>query len=81
MSELPDTQLLYWATNQWAKRDGEIVFRNKTSSAPLKIKFTNAYCIDMSQRTNASQGVITSYVISAENVHLNDILFDNQWTK
>ncbi|MDO4230155.1 MAG: type VI secretion system tube protein TssD [Capnocytophaga sp.] len=79
--ELPDAQLLYWATNQWAKRDGEIVFRNKTSSAPLKIKFENAYCIDMSQRTNVSQGVVTSYVISAESLQLNEVNFDNQWTE
>lgn len=78
---MPDEQLLYWVTNQWIKRDGEIVFRNKTTSAPLKISFKNAYCIDMLQRTNASQGVVSSFVISAESLVLNTITFDNQWTE
>ncbi|MFK8267146.1 type VI secretion system tube protein TssD [Capnocytophaga cynodegmi] len=81
IAELPDEQLLYWVTNQWIKRDGEIVFRNKTTSAPLKISFKNAYCVDMLQRTNASQGVVSSFVISAESLVLNTITFDNQWTE
>lgn len=79
IAELPDEQLLYWVTNQWIKRDGEIVFRNKTTSAPLKISFKNAYCVNLQQTISNSIGVSTSFVISSEELYINDNLFDNGW--
>lgn len=80
IEQFPDAQIFYWATNQWIKRDGEIVFRNKTSSAPLKIKFTNAYCVNLQQMITSSTGVTTNFVISAEEIYINDNLLDNNWS-
>ncbi|GET47049.1 type VI secretion system tube protein TssD [Capnocytophaga felis] len=79
IEQFPDNQIFYWAINQWTKRDGEIVFRNKTASAPLKISFKNAYCVNLQQTISNSIGVSTSFVISSEELYLNDNLFDNGW--
>ena len=27
LSQIPDDNLLYWASNQWSRKDGEIAFR------------------------------------------------------
>lgn len=75
----PDEWLLYWASNQWLKKDGEIVFRNKTSSAFMKVIFKNAYCLEMHQ--NIGLGVETLFVISAESLFIGEELYTNNWTK
>lgn len=77
--QFPDDWLLYWASNQWLKKNGEIVFRNQSSSAPLKVEFTNAYCLEMHQ--NVGVGVETLLVISAEKIAINKEIYDNNWTK
>lgn len=79
IEQFPDNQIFYWAINQWSKRNGEVVFRNKTASAPLKISFKNAYCVNLQQTISNSIGVSTSFVISSEELYLNDNLFDNGW--
>lgn len=79
IEQFPDNQIFYWAINEFSKKSGEIVFRNKTSSAPLKISFKNAYCVNLQQTISNSIGVSTSFVISSEELYLNDNLFDNGW--
>ncbi|WP_369073220.1 type VI secretion system tube protein TssD [Capnocytophaga cynodegmi] len=81
IAELPDEQLLYWVTNQWIKRDGEIVFRNKTTSAPLKINFKNAYCVNFLHTVSSSRGTSVSLTISPEIIDLNGIFLDNNWSE
>lgn len=81
MSELPDTQLLYWATNQWIKYSGEVVFRSQTSSAPLKIKFENAYCVNLLHTISSSRGMSVNLTISPEKIDVNGVLLDNNWIK
>ncbi|CEN35879.1 conserved hypothetical protein [Capnocytophaga cynodegmi] len=78
---MPDEQLLYWVTNQWIKRDGEIVFRNKTTSAPLKINFKNAYCVNFLHTVSSSRGTSVSLTISPEIIDLNGIFLDNNWSE
>ncbi|ATA67513.1 type VI secretion system needle protein Hcp [Capnocytophaga cynodegmi] len=77
--QFPDNILSYWATNQFLKKEGEIVFRNGSSSSPLKVKFSNAYCLEMHQ--NINQGVETILVISAESLLINGQPYHNNWTK
>ncbi|GET47109.1 type VI secretion system tube protein TssD [Capnocytophaga felis] len=77
--QFPDAILSYWATSQYLKKDGEIVFRNSSASSPLKVKFSNAYCLEMHQ--NINQGVETVLVISAESLIINGQTYDSKWTK
>lgn len=79
IAQLPDNLLYYWAGNQWIKYDGEIVFRNKTSSAPMKIKFTNAYCVQLIQNVSETEGSVTEIAISSETLDINGFSIDNQW--
>lgn len=77
--QFPDDELLYWASNQWLKKTGEIIFRNKSGSAPMKVKFENAYCVEMHQ--NVNDGVETLFVISAQTLSVNEETHYNKWDK
>ncbi|MFK8274589.1 type VI secretion system tube protein TssD [Capnocytophaga cynodegmi] len=79
IEQFPDNQIFYWAINEFSKKSGEIVFRNKTSSASLKIKFDNAYCVNMIQKIDTYTGVTSTFLISPERIYLNDNLLDNNW--
>lgn len=81
LAQFPDSQLFYWAISRWSRYNGEIVFRNQTNTAPLKIKFFNAYCIDLHQDTNSSQGTMIHLTISPEQLEVNNVSFDNLWEK
>ncbi|MFK8269144.1 hypothetical protein [Capnocytophaga cynodegmi] len=43
--QFPDNILSYWATNQFLKKEGEIVFHNGSSSSPLKVRIGLPRCI------------------------------------
>jgi len=58
---------------------GSVEFRSKTSSAPLKIKFANAYCVNFARTVDNYAGLLTRLVISPEEVTINDIDMDNNW--
>jgi hypothetical protein len=61
-------------------KDGEIVFRSKSSNAPLKIIFENAYCVSLERDLSQSGGLSSTLIISPEFVNINGISFDNHWT-
>ena len=69
LSQIPDDNLLYWASNQWSRKDGEIAFRNETGTPTLRITFKEAYCIGLVQEIN--QGVKTSLLISPKSIQIN----------
>ena len=69
LSQIPDDNLLYWASNQWSRKDGESAFRNETGTPPLRITFKEAYCIGLVQEIN--QGVKTSLLISPKSIQIN----------
>lgn len=81
IEQFPDNQIFYWAINEFSKKSGEIVFRNKTSSAPLKISFKNAYCINFLHTVSSSRGTSVSLTISPEVIDLNGIFLDNNWSE
>lgn len=82
LSQVPDDNLLYWASNQWARKDGEVVFRNETGTPPLRIIFRNAYCVKMEQEfQNIGGGAKTIMVVSAETLRINDVLLENEWNE
>ena len=76
---LPDN-IYKWAMTSSTK-NGEVVFRSKTVNAPLKIEFTNAYCVNFERSIDIQTGLISNLVISPEEVAINGISLDNHWVK
>ncbi|KGN90416.1 hypothetical protein HQ45_03040 [Porphyromonas crevioricanis] len=79
LSQIPDDALLLWASNQWMRKDGEVLFRNDTGTPPLRISFKEAYCISIQQEMVTNQGTRTSIIISPRSVRLNEFTFENSW--
>ena len=74
---LPDN-IYRWAMGSVPK-NGEIVFRSKTTNAPLRIEFMNAYCVNFERLINASTGICSELLISPDEIIINGISFDNHW--
>jgi hypothetical protein len=60
--------------------NGEIVFRSKTTNAPIRIIFENAYCVSFERDISGAKGLSTTLIISSEFININGINFDNHWT-
>lgn len=77
------TQTLPDSVYEWAMKSipksGEVTFRSKTTNAPLKIIFTNAYCVNFMRSISDKGGVKTSLNISPDEIMINGISFDNHW--
>ena len=74
---LPDS-IYRWAMTSFPK-NGEIVFRSKTTNAPLRIEFINAYCVNVARNIVDGGGVKTDMLISPDEILINGISFDNHW--
>lgn len=74
---VPDS-IYRWAMSSVPK-NGQVVFRSKTTNSPLQVKFINAYCIDMSRLIAGDRGIVTSLIISPDEILINGISFDNHW--
>ena len=74
---LPDS-LYRWAMTSTPK-NGEVVFRSKTTNAPLRLEFMNAYCVNFERLINAGTGVCSELLISPDEIVINGISFDNHW--
>lgn len=68
-----------WAMISCAK-DGEVVFRSKTTNAPLRVEFKNAYCVNFERIiVGGGGGLSTHLTVSPDEVLVNGISFDNHW--
>ena len=76
---LPDS-MYHWAMRTQAK-NGEVVFKSQTGSAPLKVEFANGYCMNLLRTINDGSGLTTNLIISSEKVVINGITLDNSWVK
>lgn len=74
---LPDS-IYRWAMTSAAK-NGEIVFRSKTTNAPLRIEFMNGYCVNFQRQIGNASGVVSKLLISPDEILVNGISFDNHW--
>jgi hypothetical protein len=73
---------IYEWTMKSTVKDGEITFKIKSGSAPLKVSFLNAYCVGFKKRIDsAGGGLVTSLTISPEEISINGISFDNHWVE
>ncbi|WP_010664690.1 type VI secretion system tube protein TssD [Marinilabilia salmonicolor] len=77
---LPES-LYNWAM-QSSTKEGKIDFRIESGSSPMKIEFSNAYCLNFNRSINSiGGGVSTSLTISPEEIIINGRSFDNHWVK
>lgn len=67
----PDRMLNRWMLKETELKDGMFIFEQGAQNSPLKIKFTEAYCIHMATRTHPGRGLYTEYAISANEIDLN----------
>ena len=74
---LPDS-LYRWAMTTTPK-NGEIVFRSKTTNAPLRLEFMNAYCVNLQRQISNISGLNSTLSISPDEILINGISFDNHW--
>lgn len=74
---VPDS-IYRWAMTSMPK-NGEIVFRSKTTNAPLRVEFTNAYCVNFIKNITNMGGVNTAIHITPDEILINGISFDNHW--
>jgi hypothetical protein len=75
---LPE-RLCNWAMRSNTK-DGKVDFLIESGSSPMKIEFSNAYCLNFNRSINSiGGGVSTLLTISPEEVIINGRSFDNHW--
>lgn len=67
-----------WAMTSCMK-SGEVVFRSKTTNAPLRVEFMNAYCVSFERNIDSLVGLTSNLVVSPEEVTINGVSFDNHW--
>lgn len=68
---LPDKTFNRWMLKSEELKDGVFVFEQGDQNSPLKVKFTEAFCVHMATRTSISEGLYTQYTISANEIDLN----------
>jgi hypothetical protein len=72
-----------WMANPAKKMDGSIVFKQMGVNLALKeIQFTNAYCVELTERFDGSTStaqMVTIITISPETITVGGVLLDNRW--
>lgn len=71
IANFPDKLFSKWMMKETEIKNGVFVFEQGDQSSPLKVKFTDAYCVNMVNRTSLGKGVFTDYVISVNELDLN----------
>ena len=80
LTEALPENLYRWAMISSSK-NGKVVFKSKTTSAPLKVEFTNAFCVNFARTIDAHAGLNTDLIISPEEIVINGMTFENHWVK
>ena len=78
------TQTLPESMYTWAMKtspkEGVVNFRIEGGSAPMKIEFSNAFCVGFNRVINPQGGGIsTALTVSPEELRINGVSFDNRW--
>lgn len=71
IATLPDKLLNRWMLKDTEMKNGAFIFEQGSQSSPLKINFTEAFCVHMTSRTMGGKGLVTDYVITSNEVNLN----------
>jgi hypothetical protein len=78
LTQIVPNNIYKWGMTSTMK-NGEIVFRSKTTNAPLRILFENAYCVNFERDLSQSNGLSSTLIISPEYININGFNFDNHW--
>lgn len=81
LASIPDANIARWATNDYLRVNGSIVFKNETESPILRIDFIEGVCVGLRQSINLGTGSTTSFSISSPTLRINDLLIDKDWVK
>jgi hypothetical protein len=79
ISGLPPSEIKKWAISSSILMDGTIDFYQELQSSPLKILFTEAYCLGMVPFRHSSGEMRTRLTISANDVDLNGKSIFKNW--
>lgn len=77
--QMADELLRKWMLSSDKLMSGEFQFRRGDQSMPLRVKFDNAYCASMNPHKHQQGDVRTSFVISANELALNEKALFNNW--
>ena len=77
--QMPDATLRKWMIHSDKLMDGEFQFRRGDQSMPLRICFQQAYCIQMTPCKGSKGEMMTSFVIRANELILNEKSLFNDW--
>jgi hypothetical protein len=80
LSQTVPDNIYKWAMTS-CMRNGTIEFRSKTANSPLKVEFTNAYCVNMDRLIDVNVGMHTDLIISPEEITINGYSLYNKWVK
>jgi len=81
LSQTVPESIYAWAMKTTSK-NGVVDFRIESGSAPMKIEFTNAFCVGFQRVINTEGGgLATALTVSPEELRINGISFDNRWVK
>lgn len=79
MVQVPDNNIVKWASDRTARKSGEIAFRNDSGTSPFKITFEEAYCLNLSQTCGEGVGSFISLTISPKKAKYNSVEMDKEW--
>ena len=78
--QLPGDNFNRWMFSPSMRKSGEIQFRKKGSSMPLRITFTDAQCVSYKKEIGRKDiGFEAKFVISPKEIALNGLLHSNEW--
>lgn len=77
--QMADEVLRKWMLRSEKLMSGEFQFRRGDQSMPLRVKFDSAFCVSMNPHTHQQGDVRTSFVISANELVLNEKSLFNDW--
>lgn len=81
LASIPDSTIIRWATSDYLRQDGSIIFKNETESPSLRIDFHEGVCVGLKQNVNLGTGSLTSFSISSPKLEINGTLVDKNWVK
>lgn len=78
LSEAVPENIYQWALTS-SMRNGSVEFRSKTTNSPLKVEFTNGYCVNFNRVIDGQGGLKTALAISPDEVIINGMSLENHW--
>lgn len=79
LPQVADKKFREWMMKDTMKKDGQFNFRQGDQNTPLRVAFTEAYCIGLEAIVADSKNIATDITISANVIQLNEKWIDNNF--